>query len=502
MVRERASHARQEDILEQAGFAPADFRATFPGTFAAPRTLRVQSCERVPQALDLAIPGSKSVTNRALLLAALGGTSALLRSPLACDDSANMLASLLSLGVNLTEGAGGDWLVAPPGSLTEGGSFAFARVAQASQDACAAQEAREFALDAGDAGTVARFLPALLLNAGHWHPHLQPRASFVLDGSVSLRGRPIAPLFHSLRQLGARIEGEALPARFYPSELSGRCELDASLSGQFLSGLLLAAAGARPSSVAGIEVRTRGKVVQADYVGITIAMLASCGIEVERNGGWERLLIRAPQGFRCPETLEVEADASSACYFLAFGALHGRSVRIRNLPPSTLQPDARFTSFLERMGVPLPEHGPVSIGARDPALPLRGGFAADFSAASDQAITAGTLGLWADAPIRIHGVQHIRGHESDRIHSFCENVSSLGGQVEEAPDGFTVHPLREPLRAAGMWRSFGDHRFAMCGFLAATMARGISVSDPACVAKTVPAFFRLWHDLGVDFAFA
>jgi 3-phosphoshikimate 1-carboxyvinyltransferase len=212
-----------------------------------------------------------------------------------------------------------------------------------------------------------------------------------------------------------------------------------------------------------------------------------------------------PELFPAGGRYVIEADASTACYFFAIAVVFDLDLEVTNLGSSTLQPDLRFTKFLERLGArfEIQSHSVrhVPRGSRE----LLGGFEMDFSDMSDQALTAGVLALFASAPIRIFGIGHIRKHESDRISCFVGNSAALGVAASEEPAGFTVTPPSSEDRGqavrgmAGVWKTHRDHRFAMSGAILAMLAPGVSIENPSCCEKTAPGFFVELENLGVEF---
>jgi len=411
------------------------------------------------------VPGSKSLTNRALLLAAVAEGRSRLEGVLRADDTYWCVDGLRRLGVSITvegdgvtvDGCGGRWPV---------------------------QEAELFA---GSAGTVARFLPGLLA-AG-------PEGCWRLDGTDQLRSRPLAPLVEGLQQLGGRVAagpGGGLPLEIRGGGLrGGRVRIPGSTSSQFLSGLLLAAPLAREPVI----LELADHLVQPAYVAMTVELMRSFGARVEQapDLSWFRV---EPGPYRAVDHV-LEADASTAGYFLALAAAVGGRVRVANVGTASLQPDARLVDVLERMGARV-TRGPGFLQVEGMGR-LRGGFTVDMRPMSDQALTVGVLAALADGPVTVTGVGHIRRHESDRIAVLRANLGNLGIRVDEHPDGFTVHPgALKP----GTVDPQDDHRVAMAFALLGSRLPGLRILDPACVAKTCPAYFEILAGLGVPVAFA
>lgn len=397
-----------------------------------------------------------------MILAALARGSSRLEGVLKSDDSYWCVAALRTLGVEVQ--------VEGTAAVVQG---------------CGARWPNPAArVYLGSAGTLARFLPGALAGGrgGQWE----------LDGSEQLRGRPIRPLVDALRSLGASVEylqeDGALPIRVRAGLAGGRVAVPGNVSSQFTSGVLLAAPLARSP----VEVRVTGRLVQPEYVGLTVQLMRAFGARVEASADFS--VVRAePGGYEARE-MELEADASTACYFLALAALTGGRVRVTNVGYRSLQPDARFVDVLERMGCRVNRNG-AGLEVAGPAR-LRGGFAADMRPMSDQALTLGAVAVFADGPVTITGVAHIRRHESNRIRVFASQMARLGVQVDEHADGFTVHP-REP-KPGPVLDPHDDHRQAMAFSLLAARVQGIAIRDPGCVSKTCPPFFELLAALGIN----
>ena len=442
------------------------------------RGLRVIACAP-PAAANVRVPGSKSFTNRAAVLAGLCSKPLALEGLLLSDDSWWALDSLERLGFGVkVDPAECRAQIQPP------------RLSPASP----------VPLYFGMAGTLARFFPAVVLN---WEKTFPALGRLVVNatGAPRLCERPLAELVTSLRSLGAKVAADRMPFALESADLDGQCFVSGKTSGQFLSGLLLAAGGARNA----IHIDRIETLVQPDYVRMTIQALEAFGAEVRADDDLREFDVHAPEGL-AREDYSIEADASTACYFLAYAVLFDFGLVVENIGSASLQPDLGFASFLRRLGGNVKvEPGRVVVSPRGGAAgalrssPFKGGFDVDFSACSDQALTAGVLALFADAPIRVHGVEHIRGHESDRIASLVNNLRGLGVEAEEFPDGFKINPPTAGTALAGLWETHGDHRFAMSGFLAATRHPGIEILQPGCVEKTAPDFFARMEALGARF---
>lgn len=397
------------------------------------------------------IPGSKSITNRALVLAACArGTTAVLR-PLASDDTDTFARALETMGARV-EQEENRWTVAGTSGvfLPQGTVW------------CA------------DAGTAARFLPPI---AG-FSAHL-----FSFDGSDQLRARPLGPLLGALQRLGAEIspaDADRLPVSIHGGvNCNGHrtVDLPSGLSSQFLSGLLMAAPLA-----GGMTLRT-SDLVSRPYVDMSISMMSSFGVDVDEP---EPGVFTVPaQALQSPGEFAVEPDASTASYVFAGAALLGRPVRVEGLGRGSLQGDLAFVNVLEQMGcsVSIGQHATTVTGT---GMPLRGGFTVDMGEISDTFMTAACLAPYADAPIKITGVAHARLKESDRISAVANNLRAAGVRVDEGPSWLEVHPGKPTPARINCHR---DHRIAMSFSVLGLRAQGISLDDPDCVSKTFPGFF-------------
>ncbi|MFD3357467.1 3-phosphoshikimate 1-carboxyvinyltransferase [Streptomyces fradiae] len=405
------------------------------------------------------IPGSKSITNRALLLAAAADGTSTLRAPLVSEDTLAFRKALTDLGATVRAASDESrWTVTGLGGAPRGGGPVW----------CA------------DAGTAARFLPPFTA-AG--------RGTYRFDGSAQLRARPLRPLVDALDRLGARVraDGGGLPLEITATGLDGGgLDLDSSLSSQYLSGLLMAA----PLLRTPLTLRPEG-LVSRPYVEMTLALMRRFGAGVDAYA--DRVTIR-PGGYR-PTALDIERDASTASYFLAAAAACGRAVTVPGLGAGSLQGDLRFVDVLAKAGarVSVTAEGTTVAGTGR----LRGGFDVDMGDISDTFMTFAAIAPLADAPVTIHGVAHARLKESDRVAAVAANLRACGVRVDEGPDRITVHP-GTPVPARIACRR--DHRIAM-SFSVLSLASGVPLvlDDPACVGKTFPGFHvelgRLFPDL-------
>lgn len=404
----------------------------------------------------VALPGSKSFTNRALIVAACARGTSRVSGILRSDDSYWCMESLRKLGVEIVED-GEVFSVTGPGEWADSSE----------------------PLYIGSAGTTGRFLTSVLA--------LSARYPVTIAASEQLSRRPMKLLFEALTTLGARFTflGEAgcFPVRIDPPVRGAEVvTISGSQSSQFISGLLMAA----PLLGHAVEIRIPDHIVQADYVRITLDVLKSFGVEIECSDAFDRFFVK-PAAFR-PADYAVEADASTATYFLALGALLGE-VSIANLNGKTLQPDIAFADVLKQMGCQV-----EGATVRGPER-LRGGFAIDLRAFSDSFATLAAVAPFADGPVDITGVAHIRHHECDRISVMAKSLAMLGVPMEERSDGIRVFP-GAPRR--GKLPTHDDHRIAMSLAVLGLAGSGIALEDPGCVSKTCPNFFELIGLLGAD----
>ncbi len=408
-----------------------------------------------PSHWEVRVPGSKSITNRALLLAGVADGSSRLQNPLIADDTEVMAAALRALGVSVELG---DSDPAHPGEQvwTVGG--------------LAGPPTGTAALWCGKAGTVGRFLvPMLAAGDGH----------FSVDSDPQLRRRPLGPVLESLAAQGAKIEGEAFPLAIDARGLSGGVvTVDASISSQFLSGLLMAAPLARRATALRFE-----RLVSRPYLELTLDAMRAFGGAVTVG---ERALSVEPRPYRAT-ALEIEPDASTASYFLASAAVTGTTVRLPGLSlERSSQGDLEIVRHLERMGCTVRESG-QGVELTGPAR-LRG-VTVDMGNSSDVFMTLACVAPFADGPTTIEGIGHVRVKESDRLAATAENLHRLGIEVREGDDYLRIEP-GEP-RPARL-PTYDDHRIAMSFSLIGTHVP-VELEHPEVVGKTCPTFFELWR---------
>lgn len=400
------------------------------------------------------LPGSKSISNRALLLAALAdGTTALSRL-LDADDTRVMIEALRALGIDVerdgetvrVRGCGG-------------------RVPARSAD-----------LFLGNAGTATRSLTAALAFAD---------GRYRIDGVPRMRERPIGDLVEALNALGARIEYEGAagypPLRIAPAQrlLRDSVAVRGDVSSQFVTGLLMAAPLVAPQQ--GLQVKVAGELISQPYVSMTVAMMARFGVAVLRRGD----TFVVPRGhYRSPGALAVEGDASSASYFLALGLLAGGPVRVEGIGRDSVQGDVAFADLLQAMGARI-ERGAdwVEASAGDAVRAVDW----DCTSIPDAAMTAAVVGMFAPGRTTLRGIGSWRVKETDRIAAMATELRKLGAVVEAGCDWISVGGPTA-LREATI-DTYDDHRIAMCFALAAAGGKPVHIRDPRCVSKTFPRFF-------------
>ncbi len=399
------------------------------------------------------IPGSKSITNRALILAAQATGRSTLVAPLRSRDTELMAAGLRSLGVTVLDD-GGNWVVTP-GPLTGPAE-----------------------IDCGLAGTVMRFLPALAATA---------TGDIAFDGDPHARKRPMTTVLDALRGLGALIDGDSLPftIRGTGALRGGTVVIDAAGSSQFVSGLLLSAAGFTD----GVTVVHDGKPVPSmPHIEMTIAALRSVGVLVDDTAAntW-----RVPPGPVQPWQIPIEPDLSNAAPFLAAAAVTGGTVTVPNWPTTTTQAGDRIRSVLALMGC-LVQLADGELTVTGPARLT--GIDIDLHEASELTPTVAALAALADGPSHLRGIGHIRGHETDRLAALATDIENLGGTATEDHDALHI---TGHVTHGGDWAAYADHRMATAGAIIGLRVPGVVVDDIDCTAKTLPGFARMWHDLVV-----
>ena len=410
------------------------------------------------------LPGSKSISNRVLLLSALCEGTTTVHDLLDSDDTRVMLAALRQLGCGVAQDGTTVTITGLGGRLQK-------------------TQALEFFM--GNAGTAMRPLTAALAVMG---------GDFTLKGVPRMHERPIGDLVDALRLLGCRIDflgNEGYPPlriREPNLVLEAPIQVRGDVSSQFLTALLMALPLAAEQRAITIDVV--GELISKPYIEITLKLLARYGIAVQREG-WSRFVIPAGSHYRSPGSIHVEADASSASYFIALGALaDGQGITVQGVGADSIQGDIRFVEAAQLMGAQV-SSGPNTLHIQRGAWPLKG-IDLDCNHIPDAAMTLAVMALYADSPTTLRNIASWRGKETDRIAAMATECRKLGATVEEGPDWLRIHPL-----PAGAWRAasihtYDDHRVAMCFSLAAFNADQVPVriEDPKCVAKTFPDYFE------------
>jgi 3-phosphoshikimate 1-carboxyvinyltransferase len=400
------------------------------------------------------LPGSKSVTNRALVLAALADGRSVVRRPLRSRDTELMAAALRGLGVDVHSTDEGDWVV---------------------DGVAGPLDPRVDQVDVGNAGTVARFLPAVATLA---------RGDVRFDGDPRVRERPLGPLLAALRTLGAdldRVDGLPVTVRGSGGLRGGEVVLDASSSSQFVSGLLLSA----PRFEQGVDVRHEGGALpSAPHLAMTVEARRSAGAQVDdsEHGRW-----RVSPGRLRPRDAVVEPDLSTAAAYLAAPLVAGGSVTVPGWPRGTVQPGAVLPDLLEAMGARVERtDDAVTVAAGDGLH----GLEADLRDAPELTLVLTALAALADSPSRFTGVAHVRLQETDRLAALATELNAIGGDVRELPDGLEVRPRA---LSGGLLHSYDDHRVAMAWAVLGLGVDGVQVRDVATTRKTVPDFVGSWE---------
>jgi 3-phosphoshikimate 1-carboxyvinyltransferase len=411
---------------------------------------------QTPVHATVTVPGSKSQTNRAMVLAALGtaeGTSTI-SGALRSRDTDLMIGALKTLGVDV-EGAGTE--------LTISGAIAPQPGAR---------------VDCGLAGTVLRFVPPVAALSTE---------TVLFDGDEQARGRPIVPLLDGLRGLGVAIDGDALPfsVRGAGSVAGGTVEIDASASSQFVSGLLLSGAAFTDGLTI---VHTGESVPSAPHVAMTVSMLRDVGVDVDDTQANRWRVAPGPIGAR---HWTIEPDLSNAVPFLAAAVATGGIVRVTGWPQVSIQPAEDILAILEKMGSVV-RHGSSYLEVQ--GAQIYGGFEVDLHDVGELTPAVAALAALASdgAVSQLSGIAHLRGHETDRLAALSAEINGLGGRCEETPDGLliTARPLH-----GGVWRSYADHRMATAGAIVGLRVPGVEVEDIGTTAKTLPDFPQMWADM-------
>ena len=401
-------------------------------------------------------PGSRSITNRALVVAALAGGASDIEEVGLSDDTLVCAEALRSLGipVEIDETGRSMSIAGCGGRVPPGPKEIFT----------------------GDSGTATRFMTALAA-AG--------RGRYRIDGSPRMRERPMKDLLDGLAALGVRAESEAgtgcPPVLVETTGLSGgTVTVSGAVSSQYLSGLLMAA----PAAAAPVVIHVAGELVSKPYIDMTLTVMKDFGVEAARQG-YARFSVPAPRAYRA-RRYAVEPDASSASYFLAAAAATGGRVTVEGLRRDSAQGDARFADLLGRMGCEV-EWSAAGVTVASPAGGLRG-IHVDMNAMPDMVLTLAPLAVLAKGRTVIENVANLRVKESDRLAALAAELGKLGAKVEEHPDGLTILPP-ETVRPAEI-ATYNDHRMAMGMAVVGLRAAGIRIAGAECVSKTYPDFFE------------
>ena len=430
-------------------FTVGDLRQTFP------EELEITPFAEPPDA-SVRVPGSKSVTNRALIIAALAEGHSRITNPLFSDDSFWLMYALVRLGIEVNaDGERGEVHVSG-----QSGEI----------------EASDVDLFVGNAGTVARFLPPVLALG---------RGPYTVDGVPRMRERPVADLVDAMWQLGAAVEYAGQDGKF-PLRIKGggipggQVRVSAGKSSQFISGLLMAS----PYAKTPVTLHPQGRK-EWPYVGITVALMRDFGVKVDRANG--RFAI-VPASYSARD-FAVEPDASGASYFMAAAAVTGGRVRIPGLGSSSPQGDLRFAGVLREMG--------CKVEVASDFVEVQGpdrlhGVEADMNAFSDTMITLSAIAPFATTPTSILNVAHTRLQETDRLRAVATELDRLGIETQTTPSSIRIIPGEV---RSGVIRTYGDHRMAMAFAITGLVVSGIRIQDPGCVTKTFPGYFGALESL-------
>lgn len=417
---------------------------------------------------QVTVPGSKSMTNRALLMAALADGKTLLKEVLFSDDSRNFLGSLKSLGfeVAIDEQAKEVAVTGLNGTLP----------------------VKSGEIYVGSAGTAARFLTAMLALA---------EGTFTINASDQMKKRPMKPLFDVLTEMGANItylENEG----FLPIKIQGigpvseadkmfHVKLDISKSTQFLSALMLIS----PMLKQGLHIEITSERKDGSYIRITRQMMEQFGATAEFDG--TNYIIPSGVSYKAG-TYQIEPDVSAACYFYAAAALTGGRAIVKNVTWNCMQGDLKFIRLLEQLGCTVRETdcGIEVTGVENGKLR---GITVDMKDFSDQTMTLAALAPFAESGIRIENIGHIRLQECDRLHATATELTRLGISCEEEENAITIHP---GMPKAGIIQTYDDHRMAMSFALIGLKAEGIEIADPMCCKKTFEEYFDILDKLCAD----
>ncbi len=421
--------------------------------------------------IEVRVPGSKSVTQRALITSALSDGASILKNPLISEDPLLLKDALCALGCSIDDAnASNSWKVyGTDGELTPVSS--------------------PVSIFMGNNGTGFRFITALSCLARH-------AGSIRLYGTKRMEERPILPLIKALRALGARLETEkgndCPPVIVYPSQIRGGIgEVDASKSSQYLSALLLIA----PYAKSPTEIRIKGELASSPYLNITLSVMKDFGVEVKRDGN----TFHAPLARYKAREFSIEGDASSASYFFAAAAITGLEVTVKNIPRDSIQGDANFVMLLEKMGCKVISHPASSLKGttvKGPSPISNGLCPIDVSMKDmpDMVPTLAAIAPFAQGKTVIRDCAHLRIKETDRLSAIARGLSRLGVEVEELPDGLIINGKGSDIDLIpAPIETYDDHRIAMGFAIMQLRQKGIKINNPECVSKSFPDFWKLWE---------
>ncbi|MFL6206435.1 MAG: 3-phosphoshikimate 1-carboxyvinyltransferase [Acidimicrobiales bacterium] len=411
-----------------------------------------------PLDVVVSLPGSKSITNRALVCAALAVGTSTLSNALHADDTEAMVEGLRAMGTEIDA----RW--------SEGRLVVVGTAGRPVSDVAI--------VDARLSGTTSRFLlPVAALGEGHRR----------VDAANRMRERPMREVVDAVRDLGAEVHDVGAPGHL-PVEVQGgtlaggEVAVRGDVSSQFLSGLLLSG----PAMPSGLVAHLVGDLVSQPYVDMTVAVMAEFGVRVQQPD--ERTWVVEPQTYRAAD-VGIEPDASAASYVFAAAAIAGGRATVTGLGSGSLQGDLAFVDVLERMGASVERRDDRTTVAAGPRLT---GVDVDLSALSDTAQTLAAVGVFADSPTRVRGIGFARAKETDRLAAVVHELRRVGIEAEETDDGFVVHPGTP---RPGVVETYDDHRMAMSFALLGLRAPGIAIADPGVVGKTFPGFWEALEGL-------
>lgn len=416
------------------------------------------------------LPGSKSISNRILLLAALAEGTTHIHDLLASDDTARMLDALSKLGIIITQTPDNDYCV-----VGRSGIF----------------PATKADLFLGNAGTAFRPLVAVLsLMQGHYQ----------LSGVSRMHERPIADLVDALRQIGANITYLGNPGypplEIKPANTQNRDEIltvsvNGNVSSQFLTGLLMALPLTGKQSIIDVS----GNLISKPYIELTLAQMRRFGVEVKQHD-WQQFIIPPHQTYRSPGQINVEGDASSASYFLAAGAIGRGPIRVHGVGRDSVQGDIRFAAALEMMGakISMGEHWIEASGGETSGGKSLHAIELDCNHIPDAAMTLAVTALFAEGTTVLYNIASWRLKETDRLAAMATELRKLGTEVEEGADYLRISPPAQGLTPNASIDTYDDHRMAMC-FSLASLGVPVRINDPDCVAKTFPDYFEIFSQL-------